>query len=246
DLPLAHRDCGQGSSWMEPQLNTCFSPEDALTEIQRIAGTTVTEENVEQVATDLVVVTFQIEDSNETVVGKVAESLESIVDTNTSSPEVTNAFIGLLTNLMNFEAESLQTTSSNKIISLLEQQISLVQQNQGNFTEVQDKLAVVAVKLDPQLADFITFFHEPGEEGGSVTDEKSNSTDSTVPVSFFLYSDSSLFFQTVNQSMDGAAHNSRLRSSVASQVIGATLRVLLSRIFQQNMLLLHRFRTLHP
>ncbi|XP_071848369.1 adhesion G-protein coupled receptor G4-like isoform X2 [Apostichopus japonicus] len=254
-LPLAHRDCGQGSSWMEPQLNTCFSPEDALTEIQRIAGTTVTEENVEQVAKDLVVVTFQIENSDETVVGKVAESLESIVDTNTSSPEVTNAFIGTVNNLMNFEAESLQTTSSNKIISLLEQQISLVQQNQNNFTEVQDKLAVVAVKLDPQLADFITFFHEPDEDGGSVTDgelhlmnaintspranrtsifihrdvlqtameEKSNSTDSTVPVSFFLYSDSSLFFQTVNQSMDGAAHNSRLRSSVASQVIGANI-----------------------
>ncbi|XP_071848719.1 adhesion G-protein coupled receptor G2-like isoform X2 [Apostichopus japonicus] len=206
DLPLAHRDCGQGSSWMEPQLNTCFSPEDALTEIQRIAG-------------------------------------------------VTNAFIGTVNNLMNFEAESLQTTSSNKIISLLEQQISLVQQNQENFTEVQDKLAVIAVKLDPQLADFISFFHEPDEEGESLTDgelhltnaintsprenrtsifihgdvlntameEKSNSTDSTVPVSFFLYSDSSLFFQTVNQSMDGAAHNSRLRSSVASQVIGANI-----------------------
>lgn len=53
--------------------------------------TTVTEENVEQVAKDLVVVTFQIEDSDETVVGKVAESLESIVDTNTSSPEVSTS-----------------------------------------------------------------------------------------------------------------------------------------------------------
>ncbi|PIK33741.1 putative G-protein coupled receptor [Apostichopus japonicus] len=168
--------------------------------------TTVTEENVEQVAKDLVVVTFQIEDSDETVVGKVAESLESIVDTNTSSPEVTDAFMGTVNNLMNFEAESLQTTSSNKIISLLEQQISLVQQDQENFTEVQDNLAVVAVKLDPQLADSITFFHEPDEEGGSVTDGELHlmNTINTSPranrTSIFIHGD------VLQTAMEGGYH----------------------------------------
>lgn len=64
---------------------------------------------------------------------------------------------------------NLQTTSSNNVIELLERQISLVQQNEQNFTEVQGNIAVKAVKLDSHVPDFITFFHNPDEDAISLT-----------------------------------------------------------------------------
>lgn len=49
-----------------------------------------------------------------------------------------------------------------------------------------------------------------------------NSTDSTVPISFFIYRDSGLF-QTSNRSIDTAVDNITLRETVASQIIGANV-----------------------
>ncbi|PIK56349.1 hypothetical protein BSL78_06723, partial [Apostichopus japonicus] len=249
DLPQSERYCGE-HSWMEPVLNKCFSNEEALSLIERLANTNVTKKNVEDEATKLAFVTTQIEDdSDEAVVENIATSLQSIVDTNTSSRAVTKAVVGTVNNLMN-----LQTTSSNNVIELLERQISLVQQNEQNFTEVQGNIAVKAVKLDSHVPDFITFFHNPDEDAISLTNgdlnldhanstlnrgrqtaifihgsvlehavtANENSTDSTVPISFFIYRDSGLF-QTSNRSIDTAVDNITLRETVASQIIGANV-----------------------
>ncbi|XP_071830089.1 adhesion G protein-coupled receptor L3-like isoform X3 [Apostichopus japonicus] len=249
DLPQSERYCGE-HSWMEPVLNKCFSNEEALSLIERLANTNVTKENVEDEATKLAFVTTQIEDdSDEAVVENIATSLQSIVDTNTSSRAVTKAVVGTVNNLMN-----LQTTSSNNVIELLERQISLVQQNEQNFTEVQGNIAVKAVKLDSHVPDFITFFHNPDEDAISLTNgdlnldhanstltrgrqtaifihgsvlehavtANENSTHSTVPISFFIYRDSGLF-QTTNQSIDSAVDHTTLRETVASQIIGANV-----------------------
>ncbi|XP_071830098.1 adhesion G protein-coupled receptor L3-like isoform X3 [Apostichopus japonicus] len=199
DLPQSERYCGE-HSWMEPVLNKCFSNEEALSLIERLAN-------------------------------------------------VTKAVVGTVNNLMN-----LQTTSSNNVIELLERQISLVQQNEQNFTEVQGNIAVKAVKLDSHVPDFITFFHNPDEDAISLTNgdlnldhanstlnrgrqtaifihgsvlehavtANENSTDSTVPISFFIYRDSGLF-QTSNRSIDTAVDNITLRETVASQIIGANV-----------------------
>ncbi|XP_071830092.1 adhesion G protein-coupled receptor L3-like isoform X6 [Apostichopus japonicus] len=199
DLPQSERYCGE-HSWMEPVLNKCFSNEEALSLIERLAN-------------------------------------------------VTKAVVGTVNNLMN-----LQTTSSNNVIELLERQISLVQQNEQNFTEVQGNIAVKAVKLDSHVPDFITFFHNPDEDAISLTNgdlnldhanstltrgrqtaifihgsvlehavtANENSTHSTVPISFFIYRDSGLF-QTTNQSIDSAVDHTTLRETVASQIIGANV-----------------------
>ncbi|PIK59211.1 putative G-protein coupled receptor [Apostichopus japonicus] len=82
---FAHED-----GWEEPVLTNCYTPEDAAEEIERIANTTVTEQNVDEVASDLALVTTQTEDLDVSEVEDVAESLDEIANADSSSPDVTN------------------------------------------------------------------------------------------------------------------------------------------------------------
>ncbi|XP_071830277.1 adhesion G-protein coupled receptor G7-like [Apostichopus japonicus] len=159
--PLAMRFCDE-DGWEEPVLTSCYTPEDAADVVERIANTTVTEENVDEVASDLALVTTQTEDLDVSEVEDVAESLRDIANVNSSSPEVTESVVGTVNNLMEVNERSLeQTVGSSSVIVSLEQQISNVQKNPNNFTDVQHNVGVQAVKLDPDITKAVTFINLP-------------------------------------------------------------------------------------
>ncbi|PIK59214.1 hypothetical protein BSL78_03853 [Apostichopus japonicus] len=159
--PLAMRVCDE-DGWEEPVLTTCYTPEDAAHAVERITNTTVTEENVDEVASDLALVTTQTEDLDVSQVEDVAESLRDIANVNSSSIEVTESVVGTVNNLMEVNERSLeQTVGSSSVIVSLEQQISNVQKNPNNFTDVQHNVGVQAVKLDPDITKAVTFINLP-------------------------------------------------------------------------------------
>ncbi|XP_071830025.1 uncharacterized protein [Apostichopus japonicus] len=156
--PLSGRFCGH-HGWEEPVLTKCYSSKDATDEIERIANTTVTEENVEEVAGDLALITTQTDDLDASEIEDVARSLEDIANANSSSPEVTQSVLGTVNNLMEVDEDELgkETQGSSSVIISLEQQVSNVQENPGNFTDVQVNVGVQAVKVNPSITNAITF-----------------------------------------------------------------------------------------
>lgn len=76
--------------------------------------------------------------------------------------QVTESVIGTVNNLMEVERPQLEETDgSSSVINSLEQQISNVQKNPENFTDVQPNIGVKAVKLDPIITKAITFLNLP-------------------------------------------------------------------------------------
>lgn len=72
--------------------------------------------------------------------------------------QVTQSVVGTVNNLMEIEENELeQTEQSSSVVTSLEQQVSNVQKNPENFTDVQDNVGVQAVKLDPDITNGITF-----------------------------------------------------------------------------------------
>ncbi|XP_071830067.1 adhesion G-protein coupled receptor G2-like [Apostichopus japonicus] len=62
------------------------------------------------------------------------------------------------------ETELVEADASTSVINSLEQQVSNVQENPENFTDVQDNVGVKAVKFDPELTKSITFINLIPEE----------------------------------------------------------------------------------
>ncbi|XP_071830018.1 uncharacterized protein [Apostichopus japonicus] len=159
--PLAERFCNE-DGWEEPVLTNCYTPEDAAEEIERIANTTVTEQNVDEVASDLALVTTQTEDLDVSEVEDVAESLDEIANADSSSPDVTESVVGTVNNLMEVDEDKLdETQGTSSVVNSLEQQVSNVQENPENFTDIQNNVGVQAVKLDPDITKAITFLNLP-------------------------------------------------------------------------------------
>ncbi|KAJ8022428.1 Adhesion G-protein coupled receptor G4 [Holothuria leucospilota] len=178
-ISLALRNCTD-NSWEEPVLVACYSSEDVPTELERIANTTVTEENVDEIASEVALITSQTEDLTPTEVDNAADSLEAIVETGSTSPDVTDSVIGTVSNLMEIEEDTLANAGeTSTVVVSLEQQVSNVQQNSDNFTEVVDNVGVKAVKIDPTITKAITFANlspakgnNDGDFYGDLTDEK--------------------------------------------------------------------------
>ncbi|KAJ8022249.1 Adhesion G-protein coupled receptor G4 [Holothuria leucospilota] len=181
DLNLASRICSD-KGWEEPILVECFtSSEDVSQEIEKLSNTTVTEENVEEVAQDIAVVTTQTEELTSNDIDNVADSLDSIANTGSSSPEVTDSVVGTVNNIMQVDETTLEESGESiTVVSSLEQQISNVQQNPDNFTEVEDNVGVKAVKLNKNITKGLTFLTlKRVKESNEQTQTNSLSEDTT-------------------------------------------------------------------
>ncbi|PIK56358.1 hypothetical protein BSL78_06732 [Apostichopus japonicus] len=162
DQPLATRKCVD-NGWEDPTLTTCFTcADEASQEIERITNTDISEDNVEEVANDLAIVTTQSECLDTTAINNVAISLESIAEVNSSSPEVTQSVVGTVSNLMEIGEDQLeQAEDTASVISSLDQQVSNKQKQSDNFTDVQENVGVTAVKFDPTITSGVTFLYLP-------------------------------------------------------------------------------------
>lgn len=70
--------------------------------------------------------------------------------------------MGTVNNLMEIDEEILDTTQeTNSVVTSLEQQVTNVQQNPENFTEIENNVGVQAVKLDPHVTNAVTFVNFP-------------------------------------------------------------------------------------
>ncbi|KAJ8022694.1 Adhesion G-protein coupled receptor G4 [Holothuria leucospilota] len=181
DQNLASRTCSD-KGWEEPILVECFtSSEDVSQEIEKLSNTTVTEENVEEVAQDIALVTTQTEELTSSDIDNVADSLDSIASTGSSSPEVTDSVVGTVNNVMQVDETTLEESGESiTVVSSLEQQVSNVQQNPDNFTEVEDSVGVKAVKVDKNITRALTFLTlKPVEESDEQTQTNSLSEETT-------------------------------------------------------------------
>ncbi|PIK56356.1 putative G-protein coupled receptor [Apostichopus japonicus] len=85
---------------------------------------------------------------------------EEAVDEIERIANVTESVVGTVNNLMEVEETKLdQSESTASVVISLEQQVSKVQENPENFTDVQDNVGVRAVKLDPDITNGVTFFN---------------------------------------------------------------------------------------
>ncbi|PIK59943.1 hypothetical protein BSL78_03098 [Apostichopus japonicus] len=159
--PIARRIC-RYCYWKQPDLISCYSLEEGNEAIERIDNTTVTGENVVDVANDLVLVTVDADNLEATEVDIVAESLEEVVEANSTSPNVTESVIGTVNNIMEVDESDLENSEgSSTVVNTLEEQVSNVQKNPENFTDVQDNVGVKAVKVDPVVTKAMTFVNLP-------------------------------------------------------------------------------------
>ncbi|KAJ8022333.1 Tolloid-like protein 2 [Holothuria leucospilota] len=159
NMSLARRNCGE-EFWDEPELIECYSSDEITDAIEKISQENVTEENVKEVSNELALLTSQTEDLSPTDVDNAAESLESIVETGSPSPDVTDSVVGTVNNLMEVPEDTLaQAADTSSYVASLEKQVTNVHQNPDNFTEVQNNVGVKAVKLNPNVTKAITFIN---------------------------------------------------------------------------------------
>ncbi|PIK59212.1 hypothetical protein BSL78_03851 [Apostichopus japonicus] len=70
--------------------------------------------------------------------------------------------VGTVNNLMEVDEDKLdETQGTSSVVNSLEQQVSNVQENPENFTDIQNNVGVQAVKLDPDITKAITFLNLP-------------------------------------------------------------------------------------
>lgn len=163
--PLAARNC-TNEHWEEPILLECYSETEVSEELDRLADEDVTNDNVDDVASEVALLTSQKpKELTSTDVDNVADSLNAIAETGSSSPDVTNSLVGTVNNLMEVDESQLEEAEDTHVVVVsLEQQVSNVQKNPDNFTEVEDNVGVKAVKIDPSVTDAITFVNLAPED----------------------------------------------------------------------------------
>ncbi|KAJ8022451.1 Adhesion G-protein coupled receptor G2 [Holothuria leucospilota] len=205
----------------------------------------VTTENVQNLASEMAFLTSQTDDLLTTDVEKVANTVEDIVQTGSSSPNVTQSVVGIVNNVMEVDEAHLEDTgSAQTFIVSLERQISNLQKTGSeNFTEVLSNVGVKAVKVDPSVTEAITFITVvSGDRNVSerlktdlsdentllfnnveeVKRENGNSDLDKLPISFFIYKDARLF-QTSSKPKEDT--NSSTGEEVVSQVIATTVEI---------------------
>lgn len=74
-----------------------------------------------------------------------------------STRKASSAVLETVNNLMAVESERLTTGTSIKFIKSLERQMSNFHRNNGNFTQVENNIAIKAVKIDPDVTRNILF-----------------------------------------------------------------------------------------
>lgn len=70
--------------------------------------------------------------------------------------------IGTVNNIMEVDESDLENSEgSSTVVNTLEEQVSNVQKNPENYTDVQDNVGVKAVKVDPVVTKAMTFVNLP-------------------------------------------------------------------------------------
>ncbi|XP_038077171.1 uncharacterized protein LOC119745019 [Patiria miniata] len=116
----------------------------------------VTQDNVEQTAESLATLTNDTSSVDDNSVASAADILDSIVNIQDTSPEVTASVVKVVNNLLQVDAKKLNDTSrvansSSRVVQALEKQISNVLAAGKNVSEIRTSVAVVAMNFDPEL-----------------------------------------------------------------------------------------------
>lgn len=245
--PLATRLCTE--SWQEPMLTECYNPDTLENQLQELAEMNVTDENVEEVAAMLALVSSQTDDITTDGLENLIVTLDSVVQVGSPSFEVSDSVVGSVNNIMKLDEEMLaETPDVSDTVQLLEIELFNVHQSGQNYTQVDPYLGVSALKLDDGLfeqdytftdhfttADRNGLYSEGNTTHSSITLPSSIVSEtrkvypnvSIIPVSFISYLESSLF-QTNNDVIVTEKANdpgSLLKEYIDSHVIAATVEL---------------------
>ncbi|XP_033630633.1 adhesion G-protein coupled receptor G4-like isoform X2 [Asterias rubens] len=155
-FPRATKNCStapppQYFYWKEHVIQSCGEAMKTVT-VEDIVDVDVTEGNAEEVAEFLVNQTSSNSSSSESDVEAISQILENIVSAGSGDPEVTDAVIETVSNvIMNAKEtqDSPDSKSSSAIIQSVEAQVSLTLQQEGKVSIQQDTIHVEAVSIDP-------------------------------------------------------------------------------------------------
>ncbi|XP_071797065.1 adhesion G-protein coupled receptor G7-like isoform X2 [Asterias amurensis] len=155
-FPRATRNCSTAPPtryfyWKEHEIQSCGEAMKTVT-VEDIVDVDVTEGNAEEVAEFLVNQTSSNSSSSESDVEAISQILENIVSAGSGDPEVTDAVIETVSNvIMNAKEtqDSPDSKSSSAIIQSVEAQVSLTLQQEGKVSIQQNTIHVEAVSIDP-------------------------------------------------------------------------------------------------
>ncbi|XP_072016526.1 adhesion G-protein coupled receptor G6-like [Amphiura filiformis] len=139
--------------WQDLVINDCFGDDsnqinEVLTELSQ---NTVTQDNVTQISSDLAEATNITSAISATGLEAVAMTLESIINVQSPSPEVTISVIDTVDNILNIEEEvfeaAVDKNASTRILITLVEQLSFFQKQGMNFTVSRTNINVQAVQI---------------------------------------------------------------------------------------------------
>ncbi|KAJ8043028.1 Adhesion G-protein coupled receptor G6 [Holothuria leucospilota] len=217
-LSIATRLCGD--VWQEPILQNCFDVEKPEKQLDILLQLRITDANVGELSRSFALLTYQIGDITVQILELIIKYLAKIVSLGSSSFEVTDAVVGIVSIIMQVKEEILdQAEGVPSVIPLMEEQISNVHRNGQNYSQTQPDLDVSALQvpkfaLEDDTTFISTYTTETADEElvqeTSITVpssvlplvEKVYPNTSTVPVSFVTYQDPRLFRMDKNQVLD--------------------------------------------
>ncbi|KAJ8020260.1 Adhesion G-protein coupled receptor G6 [Holothuria leucospilota] len=220
--------------WEEPLIG-CGEPKPVKTP-QDLETTIVTTENVEEVSMALESVTKEIDDITTDDVVAVSEALAKVVETGSSSPQVTESVVQTVDTVMadlsladteEQDGGDLETTetamSTSAMVQLMEQQIHQSLEVVDNFAIIEESIQVQAFNLKvEEIADNVALTPAEVQTGGDahtsaiLPKNVFNLQLSTVAVSFVLYRDDSLFRTTSDKFQNKRAPELVLSISVGT------------------------------
>ncbi|XP_072050197.1 uncharacterized protein [Amphiura filiformis] len=177
-MPRAYRRCvGDLISppmWEERTINDCFEGEDQNDQLDLLAETEVTNDNIDSIATDIAVISNDT--ANITPYGLVDISivLENIANVGDDSDGVSTSVVETVNNVLEIgEQEFIDTVAydaPSRIARSLERQITNLQKRGRNFTDVRRNVGVRTVLLpmsSESLKEGLGFVSWDPEGGGS-------------------------------------------------------------------------------
>ncbi|XP_072026108.1 adhesion G-protein coupled receptor G4-like [Amphiura filiformis] len=152
--PRGTRQCIEdpvsGAVWQNVTVNDCIGDEDINAVLIQLSQITVTEDNVAQVSHDLAKITNRSGEISATELEAVSVVLESIVDVQSASPEVTTSVIETIDNILNIEDDIFSAIDQNittRILRSLEEQLTILHKAGTNFTVSRTNIEVKAAQL---------------------------------------------------------------------------------------------------
>ncbi|KAJ8042979.1 Adhesion G protein-coupled receptor L2 [Holothuria leucospilota] len=242
---LGTRLCGEDSRWQEAELRDCpLSPDVAL---KQLAMMNITEQNVHEVAVNLVAVSNEVDDVTPTGLESLISALASVVEVGAASEQVTDSVVSVVDNVMALDEDTLVKTGNvSDVVLSLERQVELVHQNEQNYTESGAYVQVSALQLEKEsLEGGITFDGHFILDVVNISDDKVKFRESSirlppsvvhiisnvhpdlslVPITFITYLDARLFQPADEFNINQSTDTSLLSSYVDSQVITANIEL---------------------